>query len=410
MKYGCIGEKLGHSFSAEIHAELFDYDYQLREVARDELHLFMTQKDFAAINVTIPYTEAVIPYLDAIDDAAREIGAVNTIVNENGKLTGYNTDFMGLRALIERMGLDLKDKKVLIAGSGGTSRTAAAVAHALGAAEVHRMSRKPSEGLISYEQAKAEHADAQILINTTPLGMYPNLGSTAVELDDYPKLEGVVDAVYNPLRSALVEKALQKGITAEGGLYMLVAQAARAAEKFVGTSVPEEKIDRIYNKLFCSKENIVLIGMPGSGKSTVGKVLAKKLGRPFEDTDAWITERYGDIPAIFEKHGEAHFRDLESEAVKALSAQSGRVIATGGGAVLRAENLAFLRQNGKIYFLDRPLEDIMPTDDRPLSRDRAALEARYRERLPLYLAGGKRIDCACSVADIVQEIGKDFLL
>ena len=408
MKYGCIGEKLGHSFSKEIHARLFEYDYTLRELAPEQLPEFMRRKEFSAVNVTIPYKQAVIPFLDYISDTAGKIGAVNTIVNQNGKLYGYNTDFAGMRALIEKAGLDLNGKKVLIAGSGGTSKTAAAVAEALGARAVYRMSRKPADDLIGYDTAEQQHADAEILINTTPLGMYPKLGGTAVDIDRFENLVGVIDAVYNPLRSALIVQAEQKGLIARGGLYMLVAQAAFAAEKFTGQTVEADKIDLIYRQLLCEKENIVLVGMPGCGKSTVGAALAKKLGRPFTDTDRLITQRHGPITDIFEKQGEKYFRDLESEVIASVAADGGQIIATGGGAVIRPENISLLRQNGRIYFLDRPPEQIMPTEDRPLARDRAALQKRYQERLPLYLAAGTRIDGGGTVEQTADRICEDF--
>lgn len=410
MIYGCIAEKLSHSFSKEIHSKLYDEPYTLQEVPKAELDSFMRTRDFQAINVTIPYKEAVIPYLDEISPIARDIGAVNTIVNKNGKLYGYNTDFMGLSALIRRAGISLTDRKVLVLGSGGTSKTAFAVAKHLGCREVYRVSRSGKGGCITYEEAKAEHSDAQILINTTPCGMYPNLGGSAVDLKDYPGTQGVVDAVYNPLRSQLVCDALKKGIPATGGLYMLVAQAVYAVEKFKDITIPAQKIEEIFTELERDKENIVLIGMPGCGKTTVGNALSQVLGMELVDTDAMIVATSGtDIPSIFAQKGEPYFRDLETSAIREAASRQHCIIATGGGAVLREKNMEFLRQNGRIYFIDRPLEALLPTDDRPLSSDRQALEKRYTERYSLYCgACDRHIRTVDTPEQVIQAIKEDF--
>ncbi len=411
MMYGCIGEKLGHSFSAEIHRQLFDYDYQLMEIPREGLQSFMEQRAFKAINVTIPYKEMVLPYLDEIDDIAAGIGAVNTVVNRNGRLYGYNTDFAGLCALLEKAGIFLKDKKVLVLGSGGTSKTAQAVARHQGCRSVYRVSRSGRDGCITYAEATTAHRDAQILINTTPCGMFPNIDGTAVDIQNFPALEGVADAVYNPLRSKLVCNAQCAGIPAVGGLYMLVAQAAFAAEKFTDQTVPVSKVDAVYRRLLTEKQNVVLIGMPGCGKSTVGKRLAEELQADFVDTDLEIEREYGLPPAkILEQAGEAAFRDMESAVIRRLAVRQHTVIATGGGAILRQENVQWLRANGRLYFIDRSLEQLMPTEDRPLSKDRDALEQRYRERYSIYCACcDKHIHSDNIFENTVRSIRRDFL-
>ena len=410
MKYGLIGEKLGHSFSKEVHNKLFDYDYELKEIPKDELDLFLKQKDFKAINVTIPYKEQVIPYLDCISDIAKQIGAVNTIVNNDGKLYGYNTDFLGLKALIERKDIILQGKKVLILGSGGTSKTALAVAKHLKANEVLTVSRNKSYDLITYDEVLKYHTDAQIIINTTPCGMYPDIDSTPLDIACFEKLEGVIDAIYNPLNSKLVCNAKAKGIKAVGGLYMLVAQAAFATEKFTEKKVKTEKIDLIYKDLLNQKQNIVLVGMPGSGKTTVGKILAEKLNFIFLDTDDLIVKKYGNITDIFENKGETVFREYESEIIKEVSTLQGRVIATGGGAVLKKINTDLLKLSGKIYFLDRPLSDIAATNDRPLSSNRADLEKRFNERYDIYCAcADKRILVKGTAEDVANTILEDIL-
>ncbi len=386
MIYGCIGEKLGHSFSVDIHRQLFDYSYELRELAPEELPAFMLEKDFKAINVTIPYKEAVIPFLDEVSDTARQIGAVNTIVNDNRRLLGYNTDFSGMCGLILRLDLHLADKNVLVLGSGGTSKTAVAVAKHLGCQRVHRVSRSGRDGCITYEQA-VTMADTHVLINTTPCGMYPYLGAAAIDVAAFPMLEGVVDAVYNPLRSKLVCDAQRAGIPATGGLYMLVAQAAYAAEKFVGQEVPLSRIQEVYKRMVCNKQNLVLVGMPGCGKSTVGKRIARDLDMDFVDTDELIVQRAGkSIPEIFAQQGEVEFRSLETAVIADLAACQHTVIATGGGAVLREENVLNLRQNGRLYFIDRPVYSLIATADRPLSSTREDLQRLYKQRLPVYIA------------------------
>lgn len=406
MNYGLIGECLGHSFSKVIHGKLDDYDYILKEIPRDELDAFMRQRDFRAINVTIPYKQAVIPYLDHISPVAECIGAVNTIVNRDGELWGYNTDFGGMKALIARCGLSLEGRKVLICGTGGTSRTAMAVAESLGAAEVYRLSRDGRDGALRYEDAFALHGDAQILINTTPCGMFPKLEGMAIDPSRFPKLEGAIDAVYNPLRSAFVRAARQQGAAAEGGLYMLVMQAVLAWEIFTGKSCEPEKAESIYREMLHERENVVLIGMPASGKSSVGSILAEKLGRALIDTDAMIVAKTGEsIPVIFEKYGEVRFRDMESEAVKEAAAETGVVIATGGGAILRGENVDALRQNGRLFWLDRPLSELVPTADRPLGANHEALKKRYEERYSLYRAAAdERIAGTCSAAEAAEKI------
>lgn len=413
MKYGLIAEHLGHSFSKEIHARLADYEYELCELSRGELDAFMKLRDFSAINVTIPYKEDVIPYLDEISDTAKKIGAVNTIVNRGGKLYGYNTDFFGMSALIENMGLDISGKKVLIAGTGGTSKTAVAVADALGASEVLRMSRSGREGALTYSEAYSSHADAEILINTTPSGMFPNSEDIPLDISKFPCLCGVVDAIYNPLRSNLVLEARRRGIPAEGGLYMLVAQAVAAVEIFLDKKLDSGVTEKVYLDLLREKENIVLIGMPGCGKSTIGRMLAEDMGCKFYDLDEEIVKETGrSIPDIFENDGEKVFRDIESAVLeKNLANVSGAVIATGGGAILRGENVTRLRRNGRLYFLNRPLSQLLPTPDRPLASSAEAIEARYRERLPKYLATADvelKTDGVAehAVTDIRKEFGK----
>ncbi len=411
MLYGCIGETLKHSFSAQIHPLLNDSLYELREVPREELERFIQKKDFLGINVTIPYKQSVIPYLDWIEPLASEIGAVNTVVNRDGKLYGYNTDFYGMCALFGHIGADLRGKKIAILGTGGTSLTALAVARHLGAREILRVSRREGEGAVTYESLAELHRDVQVIINTTPVGMYPHAQESPVSLSAFSTLESVADAVYNPLRTELVLEARERGIPAEGGLFMLVAQAVRASELFHDCQYPEGTVERIWRTLAQKKENVVLIGMPGSGKTTVGRLLAESLGREFLDMDVEITNVYGRTPAeIIRKDGEPAFRDLETAILREhLCARTGVVLATGGGAVLRTENVRMLRQNGRLVWLDRPLEKLIPTCDRPLSDSEEQMACRYRERYGIYRAAADlHINDPKTAEEAAERIGKEF--
>ncbi|MBR6533924.1 MAG: hypothetical protein IKT44_05825, partial [Clostridia bacterium] len=393
----------------EIHTKYFGLKYDLKELKHDEVATFLEKRDFKAINVTIPYKQTVIPHLDFVSEVARKIGAVNVIVNNGGKLCGYNTDYLGLKGMIEKSGVCLLGKNVLILGDGATSKTALAVAVDLGCKRALRVSRKQTEGTVNYDEA-GRMTDTQVIINTTPVGMHPNIENQIIDISSYPKLEGVFDVIYNPICSALVLQAKKRGITACGGLYMLVGQAVFAAEKFKDIKIETEKIDSIYNEILNDKQNIVLIGMPSSGKTTVGKFLAEELGREFIDTDDIIKSNYGDITAIFEEKGESGFRVIESEVIKEVASLQGKVIATGGGAVLNGKNVDLLKLNGKIYFLDRPLESLVATDDRPLSRDKEMLKKRYNERYGIYCdCCDKQITVNTTPGDAVNSIKEDFL-
>ena len=383
-KYGCIGKKLTHSFSKEIHARLADYNYELIELSEEEIQPFFKKKDFEAINVTIPYKQTVIPYLNHISDIATRIGAVNTIVNRDGELWGYNTDYYGMKALIERVGLDLNEKKVLVLGTGGTSKTARVVASDMGAVEILTVSRRKSSDYITYEEAVSLHNDAEIIINTTPSGMYPDCESKPIDISVFERLEGVIDAVYNPLRTNLVLDAKSRGIKAEGGLYMLVMQAVVAVERFLDTKIEKEIADSVFSSVFGAKENIVLTGMPGSGKSTVGKLLSID-GYEFIDTDREIEKRCGcTIKELITDKGEKYFRDLETQVIRDVSAEGCRIISTGGGAILREENIRCLRRNGRIFFINAELSRLHATDDRPLSNTEDKLLKLYNERIDIY--------------------------
>lgn len=410
MKYGCIGEHLKHSFSKEIHNSLSDYEYEIKEIPKDKLARFMESHDFKAINVTIPYKASVIPYLDYIDNAAKEIGAVNTIVNKGGKLYGYNTDFYGMSMLIAHAGIDFQNKKVAIFGTGGTSKTAKTVSKSLLAKEIITVSRTKTNDTVTYEELYENHKNLDIIINTTPLGMFPNNFTKPIDITKFEKLSGVIDAVYNPLKTQLVADSQKSGIKAEGGLYMLVAQGVLASEIFIDKKYEQGKLDEVFRKLKRQKENVVLIGMPSSGKSTVGKELAKRLGRDFYDTDELIEKKMGmSIPKIITSMGEEEFRKIERDVVCALSKETGIVIATGGGVVLKEENTNALSQNGKIYFLDRPLNLLLPTKDRPLTGTKEALTKKYNERYSIYeKAADVKIDASGDVDLVSKAVIGDF--
>lgn len=410
MQYGLIGEHLLHSFSPEIHRRIGDYPYELKELSPQEVGTFLRQREFKGINVTIPYKQTVIPYLDEMDEAAKAIGAVNTIINRSGKLCGYNTDFGGLKALIERTGVSVAGKKALIFGTGGTGNTAGAVLQTLGAKTVLKASTSGRPGAISYREAITEHADAEILINATPCGMFPKLEGMAADPECFPRVKAVIDVVYNPLRTDLLLKSASLGIPCCGGLYMLVTQAVLAAEYFLDTKLPAEKAESIYRAIRIDKENIVLIGMPASGKTTVGRLLSESLSRPFFDSDLLAAEKAGrSIPEIFKTEGEAAFRALETEVLAECAGKTGAVIATGGGAVLDPENIRRLRKNGRVYFLDRPIESLIPTADRPTASSREAIVRCWEERYPLYSQYcDKRINASGGVQEACKAVKEDF--
>lgn len=380
LKCGLLGEKLGHSYSPQIHSMLADYEYKLFEKSPEELEAFLKSGEFDGLNVTIPYKKAVIPYCAELSPTAAQIGSVNTIVRRSdGSLYGDNTDAFGFENLIVHNGIEVKGKKALVLGTGGASVTAQAVLKNLGASEVVVISRRGED---NYENI-AKHADAEIIANTTPVGMYPNNGKAAVDLEMFPKLSGVLDVVYNPARTALLLQAERLGIPCAGGLYMLVSQAKRSCELFTGKSIPDSEIDRIERVLSHQMQNIVIIGMPGSGKTTVSTMLAEKLGRKIFDTDTIVAEKVGvTIPEIFAAQGEAGFRRLETEATAEVGKLSGNIISTGGGVVTVAENYELLHQNGVIVWIERDTNKLA-RDGRPISLS-SDLNELYAARLPLY--------------------------
>lgn len=406
MKTGLVGEKLGHSFSKEIHSLLGNTEYRNFEMPRKELAGFMARRDFDGVNVTIPYKTDVISMLDHISDEARAIGAVNTVVNRGGKLFGYNTDFFGMRELLIKNKIPVCGSDVLILGTGGTSKTAKAVCESLGAEKVTKVSRHPEEGEISYGKAKESYAsEPVVIINTTPLGMFPNISACALDPADFRNLNGAADAIFNPLKTEFIVRAKMCGVPACGGLYMLVSQAVRASELFYDRKYPEGTTERIYEKLLAEKENIVLVGMPSCGKTTVGRTVAEKTGKEFTDCDILFSEMFGITPAdCITSEGEDEFRRKESELIAEVSKKNSSVIATGGGAILRYENIVNLKKNGTIFFIDRSLEKLTATPDRPLSQSRELIGKRYSERYEKYLAASDLHICGDGTADEVAEL------
>ena len=410
MKFGVIGEHLKHSFSKEIHEKIADYSYVVKEIEPNKLGSFLTEADFCGINVTIPYKEKVIPYLYNISDTAKKIGAINTVVNKDGKLYGYNTDYMGMRSLILRNGIDLKGKKALVLGNGGTAKTGYHVLSDLGAKEVLLVGRNPDFCDVLYGDVAKFHSDAEFILNTTPVGMFPKNEGKIIDISLFPKLSGLIDAVYNPLRTNLVLDALEKGIKAEAGLYMLVSQAVYASEFFMDTTYDLSVCENVFKDILKEKENIVLVGMPSSGKTTVGKRLAMITGKDFVDTDDEIVKRIGlDIPSYFAKFGEAEFRKVESEVIYDIGKKNGMIISTGGGAVLKSENVRCLRQNGRIYFLNRSLDLLIPTKSRPLSSDIDALKKRFDERYDIYVSSADvAVEANGTVNEVADKIKEEF--
>lgn len=398
---GLIGEKLGHSFSPAIHGKLADYEYKLYELSPEQVGPFLEKKEYDGLNVTIPYKKTVIPYCDELTEAAKSIGSVNTIVKRpDGTLLGHNTDYDGFMWLLKNAGADVKGKKALVLGTGGASVTVQATLRDLGAAQVVVISRSGED---NYENI-ARHSDAKILVNATPVGMYPKTGVSPVNLDSFTALEGVFDVVYNPARTQLLLEAEKRAIPCANGLGMLVAQAKAACERFTGQPIDDEKVYTIKAEMERNTRNVMLIGMPGSGKSTVGAALAEKLGRKLVDVDERIVELAGcSIPEIFAKDGEEGFRQIEHQALCEVSKESGLVIATGGGVVTRPENLDPMRQNSLIVWLLRDLS-LLPKDGRPLSQTNSLTEM-FKVREPLYRAAADCIaDNNGSLQDTLKQI------
>lgn len=409
-RYGLIGEKLGHSFSKIIHEKLADYTYELIPLTPEEVEPFIKKRDFCALNVTIPYKEMVMPMLDVIDEKANAIGAVNTIVNKNGKLFGYNTDYFGFRCQLIDHNIDVKNKKVLVLGKGGASKAVLAVLRDLGAAEIQIVYYKSAEGTITYEECYKNHTDANIIVNTTPVGMYPNCDASPIDLSPFTNLEAVADVIYNPLRTKMVLDAQKRGIIGVGGLEMLVGQAKYAVEIFLNTKLDESVIKNETHQLICERSNIVLVGMSGCGKTTIGKALSLALSKKFVDTDALIVEKIGmPISDFFKQYGEEAFRKIESEVIASISGENGLIISTGGGAVLNPKNVELLKMNGRIVWIERDLHLLQSGNGRPLAPDAEATAKLYAARLPIYESvSEQKIRNQGSISDAVEQIAKLF--
>lgn len=406
MICGLLGQKLGHSYSPQIHRKLSDYSYLLFEKEPNEIENFLKTADFQGLNVTIPYKKSVIPYCDHLSDQAQKIGAVNTIVKRSdGTLIGHNTDYYGFRSMAERSGIDFTGKKVLVLGSGGASNTVCCVMKELSAKAIV-ISRT---GENNYQNLNL-HKDCAAIINTTPIGMYPQTGASPLDISVFPKLECVMDLIYNPLHTKLLSDAQSRGIVTENGLWMLVAQAKESAEWFIGQAISDNKIEEIYHQLKLQTENIVLIGMPGCGKSTIGRILAEKLGRNFIDSDSIIEEKIGKpISEFLNTDNEQEFRKIETAVLEELGKQTGLVIATGGGCVTITENLPLLRQNGKIIWIRRDISSLS-LDGRPLSQ-KMNLTEMYRIRQPLYeFFSDFAVENSISIEDTVQTILNEVCL
>ncbi len=378
--YGLIGRKLSHSYSPQIHSYLGDYQYNIYEMEPEDVEVFLKKREFDAINVTIPYKKTVMPFLDKIDESAVKIGSVNTIVKESDNtLTGYNTDYYGFSYMLKKGNIDVENKKVLILGDGGASVTVQSVVKDMNAAEIIVVSRHTDT---NYDNILL-HYDSDIIINTTPVGMYPHNLETLVNLDNFKNLKGVADVIYNPKRTQIILDAEKKGINNISGLYMLSAQAKKAAEYFFRKDYDESIIDFITERLSFELTNIVLVGMPGCGKSTIGKLLAEHYGRDFVDMDALIVEKAGKtIPEIFSEQGEKGFRSIETQVAKETGKEKGLVVATGGGVIVTPENHDALRQNATVIFINRDI-NVLPTEGRPLSQQNN-LQEMYKKRLSLY--------------------------
>lgn len=392
MKYGLIGDHLGHSFSKQIQTRIAeienvkDYDYQLVELDKEEFKEFMEKKDFKGINVTIPYKKDVIPYLDEMDESAKAIGAVNTIINVDGKLKGYNTDFGGFLYMVKANNVHMEGKKVLIIGNGGACAAVKAVCKHENAKDIVIVSRSANRGAIGYDEMYTSHLDADIVVNTSPVGMFPNIVNAPIDVSWFHKLECVLDVVYNPILTRLCFEAQEADIKRVIGLEMLIAQAKYTFEIFENMSFDDSIIDEIKKEMLKDRCNIVLIGMPSAGKTTIGKMLEEKLGKEFFDLDDMIIAKAGkSIPEIFQESGEAGFRAIETEVAIEASKMNNKIIATGGGVVKHKVNMDFLRLNGITIFIDRDIDKLISSDpNRPLSSSKQALQQMYKERYPLY--------------------------
>lgn len=404
--YGLLGEHLPHSFSPQIHSALGNKDYGLFEVAPENLDAFMKEHDFKGTNVTIPYKKVVIPYLDEISPEAEKIGAVNTIKVKGGKLCGYNTDYFGFKYMVEKSGISIKGKKTLVLGSGGASATVQAVLRDMEASEIIVVSRN---GIDNYVNMYIKHTDAEIIVNTTPVGMYPDNLNTLVDLDRFGKLSGVLDVVYNPLKTRLILDAEQRHIPSSAGLSMLVAQAKKAHEIFFDTTTELEVCVQIERSLILQMCNIVLIGMAGCGKSTIGKRLSELLKKDLIDTDEMIVNTENmPIPQIFAEKGEDYFRWCENVAVNIAGREKSQIIATGGGVVTRPENYNSLKQNGIIVFINRDA-DLLPTNGRPLSQMHG-VKALYEKRMPLYRQfADVEVDGNGTIEEVANRIVKEIV-
>lgn len=378
-RYGLLGEHLGHSFSPRIHAMLCGYEYKLYEQEKENVPDFLNSCGLDGMNVTIPYKKDVLPHCAWLSDAVRRIGSANTLVKHQDGWHAYNTDYFGFRRMVESMNVDPSGKKAVILGSGGAMLAVRTALEDMGAKEIVVVSRG---GENNYDNLHL-HADAEIVVNATPVGMYPKVGVAAASLDSFPNCKAAFDVVYNPARTAFIMQAEEKGIACRNGLYMLVAQAHRAAELFTGKDIAIERIEEILRVLESETKNIVLVGMPGCGKSSVGRALSKLSGRALVDADEKLYETFGmSAGDMINNHGEEYFRQRETEVLAELGKQSGLIIATGGGCVTREENYKHLHQNGEIFWLRRSLEKL-PTAGRPLSQ-RGSLESMFEKRAPMY--------------------------